>query len=73
MPGAGPTIIDSHPNEMEVIRHQRVDRAEQLFADGSMKHELAEGLMETGGKPPGPTSGDRVRPENRGATAIVFG
>lgn len=43
--------LGSHPNEMDVVWHQTVDRREKSLANAGVQHEFAKTLMEGLGKP----------------------
>lgn len=42
---------EAHPDEVNVIGHEAVDRAGKSFARGCVKQEFAEGLVKGGSEP----------------------
>jgi hypothetical protein len=53
-----------------MIRHETIDRAEQVFARGGVEKHLPENGMEGGCKPSSGTGFECVRPENNRMTLI---
>ena len=74
---AGPELVrvrgHAHPDQMQVIGHEGVDGAKQIFPDGGVQCDLAKGLMQARVQPAGAPLGDGMGPENDGRAAIEFG
>ncbi len=62
----------AHPDQMQMIRHQAVSRAEQPFAGGGMKHHFAKRSMKCFVQPARATAGNGERPVDHGVALIVF-
>ena len=56
----------AHPDEMNVVRHEAVGRAEQSFPGRRVQQQLAEGSVETVVQPALGAAGDGQGPEHDG-------
>jgi len=61
-----------HPDQMNVIGHQAVGRAEQAFSCGSMKHDLSKLRVEKIVKPACAAQGHRPRPVNDRVALVIL-
>jgi hypothetical protein len=61
-----------HPDQMNVIGHQTVGRAEQAFPCGSMKHDLSKPRVENIAQPARAAHGHRHRPVNDRVALVIL-
>ena len=57
-------LSHSHPNKMQMIQHQTVGGANEIFTGGCMDHEFAESGMEVGREPTSSALLESIRPED---------
>lgn len=60
------------PQQMHVIRHQRVAGASQMIAGASVQEDVLPGVMKGGREPAGGATFERKRPMDEGVAAIVL-
>ena len=61
-----------HPNEMQVIGHQAIRRAEQSLARGGVQQQFAEGGVKFFVQPAAPAVGDGQCPMNHGVALVIL-
>jgi hypothetical protein len=63
---------ETHPNDMDMIRHEAVNRAEQPFASRGVEHHFAEAGMKTVGEPSLPAKRNGQAPVDGGVSLVIF-
>jgi hypothetical protein len=63
-------VTQPHPNQVNMVGHKTISRANQSFAYRSVKHHLAKCRMETVGQPALLTMGNGHGPEHNGVSLV---
>ena len=61
-----------HPNQMQMIRHEAIRRAQQSFACSGVQHQFAKDSMKSLVQPATPTMRDGQRPMHHGVALVKF-
>jgi hypothetical protein len=62
----------SHPKQMNVIRHETIDRTKETFTGGGVQHHFPKAGMKNFVEPADAAPGDRHCPMNHGIALIMF-